>query len=341
MEPGERSLEIETLTHRQRLEKVVAGQMPDRTPVVLWRHFPVDDQTPDRLAAATAAYQRSFDFDLIKVTPSSSFCLKDWGTQDTWKGEAEGTRNYTHHVIQTPEDWVRLPVLDPTVGHLGNQLRCLKMLVAEFSDQTPIIQSIFSPLAQAKNLVSSDLLSVHLRKYPELVEAGLKTITETTLRFLDEMVKTGVDGIFYAVQQAQYGLLSEDEFVHFGQKYDLQILAAVQSLWLNMIHLHGENVMFNLVSRYPAAIINWHDRHTQPDLAEAAASFPGVLCGGLSRLESLVLGTPEKIREEARQAYAATHGKKFILGTGCVVPVTAPYGNLLTARHCVNELGLP
>ncbi|HVP21277.1 MAG TPA: hypothetical protein VMS73_05390 [Anaerolineaceae bacterium] len=50
-------MENETLTHRQRIEKVVGNQVPDRIPVVLWRHFPVDDQTPEGLAAATASYQ--------------------------------------------------------------------------------------------------------------------------------------------------------------------------------------------------------------------------------------------------------------------------------------------
>src|SRR5665811_813421 len=126
MEPGERDLEIEILTHRQRLEKVISGQKPDRIPVALWRHFPVDDQSPERLAAATASFQKTFDFDLIKVTPSSSFCLKDWGVDDAWKGDPEGTRSYTRFVIHEPEDWYRLPVLSPDRGYLAQQLTCLK-----------------------------------------------------------------------------------------------------------------------------------------------------------------------------------------------------------------------
>ena len=56
------------ITHRQRLETCLTGQKPDRTPVALWRHFPVDDQTPEGLAAATLNFQSTFDFDLVKVT---------------------------------------------------------------------------------------------------------------------------------------------------------------------------------------------------------------------------------------------------------------------------------
>src|SRR5512142_1252877 len=134
------------LNHRARLEACLGGQMPDRPPVALWRHFPVDDQTPEGLAGATAAFQHTFDFDLIKVTPSSSFCIKDWGVEDRWAGNPEGTRDYTRRAIQQPEDWARLQPLDPLGGHLGEQITCLRLLRKTFSGQTPIIQTIFSPM---------------------------------------------------------------------------------------------------------------------------------------------------------------------------------------------------
>src|SRR5512135_1886086 len=104
-------------THRERLQTCIAGGTPDRTPVALWRHFPVDDQSPDALAAAQTAFQRTFDFDLVKVTPASSFCLKDWGADDVWEGESEGTRRYVKSVIATPSDWERLRVLDAQKGY--------------------------------------------------------------------------------------------------------------------------------------------------------------------------------------------------------------------------------
>ena len=91
---------MSVLTHRERLELCLAGEIPDRVPVALWRHFPVDDQIPAGLAAAAINFQRNFDFDLVKYTPASSFCIKDWGSQDQWRGNTEGTRDYTYNVIQ-------------------------------------------------------------------------------------------------------------------------------------------------------------------------------------------------------------------------------------------------
>lgn len=326
---------LSPLSHRARLEACLAGQTPDRPPVALWRHFPVDDQTPEGLAMATAAFQRTFDFDLIKVTPASSFCIKDWGVDDRWAGNPEGTREYTRRVVHRPDDWARLPLLNPAKGHLADQLTCLRLLSAEFSGKAPIIQTIFSPMSQAKNLAGPGDLLVHMRQNPDALHAGLQRITETTLRFLQEALKTGIDGVFYAVQHGQYGLLSAGEFAEFCRPYDLQVMEAAKGLWLNLLHLHGEAVMFDQVLDYPVAIINWHDRQTPPTLAEAQARFRGAVCGGLRQWETMVLGTPEQVRAEAGDAIQQTGGTRFILGTGCVLPTTAPLGNILAARHIV------
>ena len=104
-----------------------------------------------------------------------------------------------------------------------------------------------------------------------------------------------------------------------------------------MLHLHGEEVMFDRFLDYPVAVINWHDRDTRPTLAEAQNSFYGAVCGGLQRERTMVLGTPEMVLAEARDAIQITQGQRFILGTGCVLPVIAPRGNILAARHAVED----
>jgi uroporphyrinogen decarboxylase len=104
-----------------------------------------------------------------------------------------------------------------------------------------------------------------------------------------------------------------------------------------MLHLHGQDVMFDLVADLPIQIINWHDRETAPSLGEAKARFSGVLCGGLRRFETIMLGTPDEVMAEARDAIEATSGTRFILGTGCVTPIIAPHGNLLAARKAVER----
>ncbi len=325
------------VNHRQRLETCLNGGAEDGVPVALWRHFPVDDQEAETLAGAHIDFQRSYDFDLLKVTPASSYMAKDWGVADEWRGAQEGTRTYTRHVIEEPDDWTKLPTLDPDQGSLGKTLLALGMITRELGDATPVIQTIFCPLSQAKNLVGRDRLVIHLRQYPDALQEGLRTITESTIRYIDAARQTGIAGIFYAVQHAQFGLLSPAEYATFGRDPDLQILNAAGDLWLNMLHLHGEDIFFDQFVDYPVSIINWHDQDTQPSLSEAKLSFNGVVCGGLSRDRTMTLGTPELVRREARQAIEMTAGERFILGTGCVTFTTTPRANLIAARRIVEE----
>jgi uroporphyrinogen decarboxylase len=178
-------------------------------------------------------------------------------------------------------------------------------------------------------------LLVHLRRYPDAVHAGLRILAETTRRFVEAVVQTGIAGVFFAVQHAQYGLLSEAEYEVFGRPYDFQVLEPARGLWLNMLHLHGEQVMFDQFLDYPVGVINWHDRDTWPSLSQAQARFAGVMCGGLQRERTMVLGTPGTVSTEALEAIQATQGQRFILGTGCVLPIVAPRANIWAARQAV------
>jgi uroporphyrinogen decarboxylase len=105
---------------------------------------------------------------------------------------------------------------------------------------------------------------------------------------------------------------------------------------LNVLHLHGSDVMFDLVADYPVQVINWHDRETWPTLAEAQERFAGCVCGGLQRWDAVVRGTPDLVREQAADAIAQTGGRRFILGTGCVTPIVAPASNIRAVREAVD-----
>jgi len=328
---------VAEMSKRDRLMAAVAGNAVDRPPVALWRHFPGDDQRPADLAAATVSFQRRWDWDLVKVTPASSFCVRDWGVEDRWVGNSEGTREYTRRAIEQPEDWRRLTVLDAHSGSLGGQLQCLEKIRAELGADTPVIQTIFSPMSQAKNLAGNERLLVHLRRYPRAVKAGLEIIAQTTAAFIQLAMQTGIDGVFYAVQHARYEFMSEDLYAEFGRTYDLRLLEIVaqSDAWFNLLHLHGDDVMFDLLADYPVQAWNWHDQETPPSLQEGKTKVKGAVVGGLRQWETLLRGDPSQVRAEAQVALDQTGGRSFILGTGCVAPVNAPWSNLRAVRDAV------
>lgn len=323
------------MTKPERLQATIHGEATDRTPVALWRHFPGDDQDPEALALSTLAFQRQYDFDFIKVTPASSFCIRDWGAQDRWVGNQEGTREYSYRPVQSPEDWFTLPRLDPDRGVLGGQLRCLELIHDIVGDEVPFIQTIFNGLSQAKNLVGKGNLVAHIRENPAAVRAGLQTITDTTVDFIRKSRERGIAGIFLAIQHASYELLTEKEYREFGIPYDQRLLEAADGLWLNVLHLHGNRVMFDLLAGYPVHVVNWHDRETAPTLRQGQMVVRGAVLGGLRQWETMLRGSPSDVIGEAQDAMEQTGGRRFILGTGCVTPITAPWANLRAAREVV------
>ena len=81
----------DTMGKRDRLEAIFNGDVPDRPGVALWRHWPVDDLRGDTLARAIITFQKTYDFDFIKVTPNSTYCLEGYGADAQWEGNDEGT----------------------------------------------------------------------------------------------------------------------------------------------------------------------------------------------------------------------------------------------------------
>ena len=321
---------------RERLEATISGAAPDRVPVALWRHWPGDDQDAHSLAAAHLKWQQDYDWDLLKVGPASSYSVVDWGVKDEWVGHIEGTREYTHRPIQEPEDWANLQPLNPGQGMLATQLEALRLVKEEVGDTVPVLATIFAPLSQAKHLAGNEPMLSHMRRQPESFRQGQETIVKSTLNFIEAARNIGIDGIFYAIQHARYPLLSREEYEMWGRPYDHQILNAVQDLWLNMVHLHSSDVMFDLVAGYPAKLLNWHDRETGITLAEGVKQIKGAASGGIDHW-TLHQESPEQTLAEAKDAIDQTNGRRLLLGTGCVAMTTTPLRNIRALREAVDR----
>lgn len=322
---------------QERLEKAIAGEIPDRIPVILWRHWPGDDQRASDFAQAVLDFQKHWDFDVVKITPSNTYCLQDYGIQDTWSGNLEGTRNSTKLIIERSLDWTELRKLDPTRGALGIQLDALQMIKNELGEETPFIQTIYSPLAQAEGLAGRERLLRDMRLYPDRVKTGLNLITENILRQLDSMQKMGIAGIFYVIHHASYHIMSRAEYAEFGEPYDMRIFKLLSPRWwFNIVYSAGEAPMLDIVADYPVQVLSWDDRGADTDLRQGQLKFKGAVCGGLGRWD-VHNGTPGAVREQARDAMNQTYSRRFILSTEKSLVLTTPLSNIRMVRQVVED----
>jgi uroporphyrinogen decarboxylase len=143
--------------------------------------------------------------------------------------------------------------------------------------------------------------------------------------------------MFFATQFARRDLLSDEEYVAFGERYDRVVLEALADTGaLLLLHVCGSSPMLQLGDRYHADIVNWHDQTAGPSLAEGLAMRrSGAVLGGLDR-ERLRNCTPEEVAADVRGAVAQTGGLRLIVGAGCVTLMGTPPGNLLAVREAAH-----
>ncbi len=327
------------MNKRERILAASRREPVDRIPIAFWRHFPGDDQRATDLAQATIDFQERYDFDFVKVSPSNSFAGEDWGARTAFRGNMEGTREYLERPLKRAADWRNLKPLDVTKGALGRQLECLRQLKAHWGDGVPFIETIFNPLMTARYL-RGDLWVADMREHPKDFHAGLEVITETVARFAKASIEAGAAGLFFATQAATYRQLSEAEYREFGLPYDLKIFEAASGGWFHVLHMHGDDIMFQLAKEYPVQAVNWHDRSTPPSLRDARNQFGGALVGGVRQHETLLQGDPSDVAAEVRDAIAQTGaGMGLIVSAGCVIQIPTPESNLKAAIGTVMSRG--
>jgi uroporphyrinogen decarboxylase len=317
----------------ERLEAAIRGRPVDRIPWALWRHFPGADADAESLAEAVLAFHRRWEFDFVKVTPANALFAEAWGNEMLPGDSAEGTRAYGRRAVAIPKDWLRLRHLSPEHPLLAREIRALRLVRVGVASEIPVFQTFFSPLAVAKNLAGEERLIHHFREAPDALGEGLETINESTRRFADACLNAGADSAFFAVNTACHEFFTMEEYAGFGLPYDRVAVDALRrSARFVLLHLHGRDIHFDLFRDFPADIVNWHDRRTPPSLRDALSRIQGAVLGGLDEWGALLNGPPEAIRAEAEDAVAQTGGTRFILGSGCVIPVTTPDGHIAAAR---------
>ena len=326
------------MNHWERVRAAMKGEEVDRVPVSLWRHWPEDDLTAQGLAAAMVRWQREYDFDLVKFMPTGTYGVHDWGAQTVYASGSRGNRIVTGFGLTETDQWPELSRLDPGQGALGQEVEAIRLAAAELDNSVPILQTIFSPLTTAVKLAGDKVYS-DLRQHPDALKAGLQIIADVTIDFARACLQEGAHGFFFASQCTTYRILNEDEFGEFGAYYDQYILNAVRGeTEFNLMHVHGEDIMFDLAAAYPVEVINWHDRVTWPSLAEAQQRFDGLVLGGINDQTTIAEGTPAEVAAQARDAIEQTGGRRLLVGPGCVIPTNTPDANVRAVIDTVQQM---
>ena len=328
---------------RERLERAIAGDAADRVPVALWRHWPGDDWRYADLARSIIDFQHDYNWDFVRIMPSSNFQVIDYGVQDEWRGSKQGRRKISKRIINRSLDWTKLRALSPQRGVLAQQLACTRMVCqAMQSAETPIVHTIYSPFAQAARLGGKKLVLRNMRTDADRLRTGLHLLTESSLRFIEALWRIpNLAGVFYVTEFASHDLMSETEYAAFVMPHHLKILESLpERWWLNIVQAQGESPMLNLFGELPAQVINWNTRADNYSLSDAKGLFRGALCGGLDDWRDLHQGTPALLGSVIREALSQSESRRFILAGSGSGYVTTPISNIRAVRSLAESLAL-
>jgi len=248
--------------------------------------------------------------------------------------------------IQELGDWRRMPCYG--LDFYAGQLAAVEGLVQALKAEALVLVTLYSPFMAAGHTLGegsagNKAINRHLREDPEAVRPGLEAITASTLLFVRECLRLGVDGFYASTQGAESNRFADPAlFRDYIRPYDLVVMREIAATAaFNILHVcdyHGPYDDLAPVRDYPGHVVNLPNAVGGCPLSpsEGAALFarpparPRPYMGGLDRHGVLASGQPSQVYAEAQRALAHK-AEKMILAADCTVPAHTPWNNLKAA----------
>lgn len=303
------------------LKKLLKGEFIGKVPFSFWTHFPEIDREPEKIAQATYEFYKTYNIDFIKTMNHGMYSTEDYGTViDHSEVFSGGVSKLVDSPIKSYQDWEYLPWLElETAKALQRELDYLRKLLELVGDQVPVLLTVFSPLTTADKLAQGQIPQHISQDKDGLLASALTKITQLTAEFVKEAIALGASGIYLASQLSTFERLTATQYQTYGRPYDLAVLEAAQGGWLNAIHLHGTDTMFDVVKDYPVQLLNWHIGECFPGPREGQIYSGKVIMGGLNRWD-ISRSRYNDLHHQIYRAIYDTRGQGLILTPGCVIP---------------------
>lgn len=243
--------------------------------------------------------------------------------------------------LQKPADWANVPLLKK--DFYGEQLKVIEEIVKKGKKKALVIATVYSPLSFAGHFTGYKHHINHLNEDPIAVKKGLEIITDSTLIFVKECIKLGVDGFFQATQGGEANRFEhENIFEEYIKPFDLAVSQELDANCdCNFLHIHagdGKYKDYAAFVDYPSHIINCGLELEDKTITtkELYATFNRPIMGGLEREGVLVDGSPSEITGKVKQVISDAP-EKFMLGATCTVPGATSWNNIKIAMDTSHD----
>jgi uroporphyrinogen decarboxylase len=322
----------------QRIKTILEGNEPDRAAVSGWIHTPLLDRDTEKFVAFTIDFAEKNGWDVIKVMPNGYYFSEAYGADITFSNDATQWAGVIHkYPLEKPADVSNIPVLGADNDVFAREVAAVKAVKRHFGDTRVVLPTMFTPLTWIQEMSSSTKPAFTqdlTRNHKDELHKGLRALVETCKKVIDAYIDAGADGIFYATQFAQDGLLTDESFAEFAEPYDIEVLDHIQGrTWFNMLHIHGTgNLLLDKFKSYPVQAWNWENvpegfsGESLPSVTKTRSLTNAVLVAGIDQHHDFNAANRNIVHERLTRRFEAIKhenggNNRFVFAPGCALPM--------------------
>ena len=147
-----------------------------------------------------------------------------------------------------------------------------------------------------------------------------------------------VTGIFFATTEwATRKNISEEQYLQYGEPYDLRVLARAKGAEMNILHVCMEYNMLPLFKNYPIDILSWNKFEPgNMDFAQAHNIFSQPFLGGVDHLNTLIDGGAGDVTNQIHESLEDAGSHPLIIAPGCTMKLGTKEENVKALREAIN-----
>jgi uroporphyrinogen decarboxylase len=345
-EPGDTHVSND---RRAEFSALLRGESTRRFLTSAWQHFVGDEYDPVRFATATVNFNRTWDWDWVKINPRAVYYSEAWGSVFDHDDYAGVVPRQVSAVIADVADLAKIRPLDPRTNPVLSEHIASARLIREQLHDRAVIQTVFSPLSVLLQLAGLPLYPGDevagtttqftrddlLQTDPELTLTALAAVARTFADYVALLVApvdeggAGLDGIFYAVTGTPSGDFDRQAFDKYSRPYDLQVLEAVGDARV-VLHTCRANSHPEWFTGYRIDALHWDQ--FQPGNPALDTDFGVTVVGGVNYELFASGGDRSEVAAQLEATLAAPLRRPFLLAPSCTIPTPADPDSLRRLR---------
>jgi len=244
---------------------------------------------------------------------------------------ADGSPLLKQHLLADPSALDDLRRRDPAAGgRLPLYQAAVRKVADRVGSEAFVLSTLRGPLNIASQLRGVEDLLIDMLQKPDEVRQLLDFTTDVAIRVSRASLDSGADGLVFGEATCSPSFISPDLYRRLVHPCHNRLMADVHSMGWAVAGWHICGNIRPIIPDLIATGADFLDVDYQVPAAEAVALTAGrvALRGNLDPTAVFLLGDADRTRRETAALCRAAAGARWILSSGCDIPLGAPADNL-------------